>query len=69
MMASAGLISMWISNTATALMMLPIGLPSFRKWSRNSGRKNFDFSKSILLGIAYACSIGGIGTLVGTRRI
>lgn len=66
MLASAFL-SMWISNTATAVMLLPIGLAIIKKLERDFDDKNIKkFSLALLLGIAYACSIGGIGTLIGT---
>lgn len=64
-LASAAL-SMFVSNTATAVMMLPIAISVMRL---NDGveahlRKNFDLN--LLLGIAYGCNIGGIGTLIGS---
>lgn len=66
MLTSAGL-SMWISNTATATMLLPIGLAVY---TRSSEYLNDDEKQGLLtalmLGIAYACSIGGVGTLIGT---
>ncbi|OGU60633.1 MAG: sodium:dicarboxylate symporter [Ignavibacteria bacterium GWF2_33_9] len=66
-MISSGFLSMWISNTATAVMMLPIALSVISKMEAEFGEeKSKNFSKAILLGIAYSCSIGGIGTLVGT---
>lgn len=66
-MISAAFLSMWISNTATAVMMLPIALAVIDKIEKEFGRdESKNFSKSILLGIAYACSIGGIATLIGT---
>lgn len=66
-MVSAAILSMWISNTSTALMMLPIAISVTEKMELEFGReKTSKFSKSILLGIAYSCSIGGIGTPVGT---
>ena len=58
MLASA-LASMWISNTATAVMMLPIAMAV-------TGGARGGFSTALLLGIAYACSIGGVATLIGT---
>lgn len=63
MLASAGL-SMWISNTATAVMMLPIAKAVGGGMSGESERT--EFSTALLLGVAYACSIGGLMTLVGT---
>lgn len=59
MLASA-VLSMWISNTATALMLLPIALAVLEKVD------NDRLKTSLLLGIAYAASIGGIGTPIGT---
>lgn len=66
-MLSTAFLSMWISNTATAVMMLPIALAVITKIENEFGREETkNFSKSILLGIAYSCSIGGIATLIGT---
>ena len=66
-MCAAGFISMWISNTATAVMILPIGLAILVKMEEEFGKEKISkFAKSLLLGIAYSCSIGGIGTLIGT---
>jgi sodium-dependent dicarboxylate transporter 2/3/5 len=66
-MLSSAFLSMWISNTATAVMMLPIALAVISKIEQQFGRKETkNFSKAILLGIAYSCSIGGIATLIGT---
>ncbi len=59
-MLTASLLSMWISNTATTLMLLPIALAILDK----NASKNF--SIILLLGIAYAASIGGIATPIGT---
>jgi len=66
-MISCVLLSMWISNTATAIMMLPIGLAIIKKLETEYGEQRIhNFSVTILLGMAYACSLGGIATLVGT---
>jgi solute carrier family 13 (sodium-dependent dicarboxylate transporter), member 2/3/5 len=66
-MFSAAFLSMWISNTATAVMMLPIALAVINKIENQFGKEeSSNFSKSVLLGIAYSCSIGGIATLIGT---
>lgn len=71
MLASAFL-SLWVSNTATALMMLPIGmsiihlaqqLPSTTDAEQRDLR---NFGIVLVLSIAYACNIGGLGTLIGT---
>ncbi len=56
-------LSMWISNTATAAMMLPLALGLLSHLDAQKERKTFVF---ILLGIAYSANIGGLGTLVGS---
>ncbi len=65
---ASAFLSMWVSNTATALMMLPIALSVLnlvdQKTEPDSGIHHF--SLCLLLGIAYGCNIGGIGTLIGT---
>ncbi|MEC3879006.1 SLC13 family permease [Parapedobacter sp. 10938] len=60
-MLATGFLSMWISNTATAIMMLPIGISVASHFGNRQ-----PFSKNIMLGIAYAASIGGVATLIGT---
>lgn len=73
-MLAAALLSMWISNTATAIMLLPIGtsvleLLQDRQWQAPSPAapdRGPAFEAALVLGIAYACSIGGLGTLIGT---
>ena len=61
---------MWVSNTATAMMMLPIGQSVATTIARQiSPQENQDvisFSAALMLGIAYAATIGGMGTLIGT---
>ncbi len=71
-MIAAAFLSMWVSNTATALMMLPIAL-SVIKLARPADTDNATqqteiqaFGITLVLGIAYACNIGGVGTLIGT---
>ena len=59
-MAASALLSMWISNTATTLMMLPIALAVLER------TRDEKLAIPLLLGIAYASSIGGIGTPIGT---
>ena len=56
-------LSMWISNTATAAMMLPLALGMMQHLDKTKDRNTFVF---ILLGIAYSASIGGLGTMVGS---
>ncbi|PHS41202.1 MAG: sodium:dicarboxylate symporter [Robiginitomaculum sp.] len=59
-MLASGFLSMWISNTATTLIMLPIALAIL------SGIDNPKLRVALILGIAYAASVGGIGTPIGT---
>jgi len=59
-MAAAAILSMWISNTATSLMLLPIALATLENV------KEQRLKIGLLLGIAYACNVGGIGTPIGT---
>jgi sodium-dependent dicarboxylate transporter 2/3/5 len=66
-MAATAFLSMWISNTATAVMMLAIALAVIRETERRAGpEKSRTFAVALLLGVAYAASIGGMATLVGT---
>jgi sodium-dependent dicarboxylate transporter 2/3/5 len=66
-MLATAFISMWISNTATALMILPIGLAILIKMEDQFGKENtIKFSTALMLSIAYSASIGGMGTLIGT---
>jgi solute carrier family 13 (sodium-dependent dicarboxylate transporter), member 2/3/5 len=66
MMAVTAFLSMWMSNTATAVMMLPIGLSVIEMVKSHSGQPNEAFSKAMLLSIAFSASIGGLATLIGT---
>ena len=69
-MLATALLSMWVSNTATTLMMLPIGLSviqllgSGEQRARSPGADNFAIA--LMIGIAYGASLGGVGTLIGT---
>lgn len=63
-MVATAVISMFVSNTATTAMMMPIGLAVIISSGEKLGKSNF--GKALMLGIAYAASIGGIGTLIGT---
>ena len=68
MLASAGL-SMWVTNTAATMMLLPVATSVIAFLPRDSGSDSSStspFAICLLLGIAYASSIGGMGTIVGT---
>jgi len=67
-MISGAFLSMWISNTATTLMMLPIGISVITVYNSNveEGKQKSSFGIALMLAIAYSCSIGGVGTLIGT---
>ncbi|MEQ8910257.1 MAG: DASS family sodium-coupled anion symporter [Vicingaceae bacterium] len=66
-MLSTALLSMWISNTATTVMMLPIGMAVIKQLNGSiADSKINQFQKALMLAIAYSASIGGIATLVGT---
>jgi len=69
-MISTALISMWISNTATAVMMLPIATSVTRLLAgeiSEADKPKFEkFATGLMLSIAYAASIGGIATIIGT---
>ena len=68
-MLSTAFLSMWISNTATAVMMLPIGLAIIKQMKDLKDTpedENIIFGKALLLSIAFSASIGGMATLIGT---
>lgn len=75
-MLATALLSMWISNTATTMMMLPIGMAVISQVeyyyhndvSKSGGQQaeNSNFAICLMLSIAYAASIGGVATLIGT---
>ena len=68
-MVATAFLSMWISNTATSVMMLPIGMAIIVQFSKGRDIKyatSLPFGKALMLSIAYSASIGGIATLVGT---
>lgn len=74
-MIATAFLSMWVSNTATTMMMVPIGLAVIQqatgfdsgtlKACPSSGPE-YNFGKSLMLGIAYAASMGGVATIIGT---
>jgi solute carrier family 13 (sodium-dependent dicarboxylate transporter), member 2/3/5 len=63
-MVATSFLSMWISNTATTLMMIPIALSVAD--TVTGGKMRHPFTIALVLSIAYAASIGGMGTIVGT---
>lgn len=75
-MVATAFLSMWISNTATTMMMVPIGLAVIKQtvefieksgdYEINTTPPNFKFGTALMLGIAYAASIGGVATIIGT---
>ena len=75
-MLATGFLSMWLSNTATAMMMMPMGMSLIllyedlnKKIVAEGGKiddRAENFSLTLLLGIAYGASIGGFATLIGT---
>ncbi|MCB2206480.1 DASS family sodium-coupled anion symporter [bacterium] len=66
-MLATAFLSMWISNTATVMLMLPIALAVIEQVRPDDADTSFPrFAVAILLGVAYAASIGGVGTLIGT---
>lgn len=66
-MLCSAFLSMWISNTASAMMMIPIGMSITSVLNKKFGEDQlYKYNARLFLGIAYACSIGGIATLVGT---
>ena len=68
-MVATAFLSMWISNTATSVMMLPIGMAIVAQLRDNPNtieNENTIFGKSLMLAIAYSASIGGVATLIGT---
>ena len=75
-MVATGFLSMWVSNTACAMMMVPIGLavvsevtglsPTDIKAGKANSKSDLNFGRALMLGIAFAASVGGLGTPIGT---
>ncbi len=69
-MATTAVLSMFVSNTATTAMMVPIGISVIRLVQPDPGRETAawagNFGIGLMLGIAYAASVGGIATIIGT---
>jgi sodium-dependent dicarboxylate transporter 2/3/5 len=70
-MIATAFLSMWISNTATTMMMIPIGMAIISQiknstHEENTARNKNNFALALMLGIAFSASIGGIATIIGT---
>lgn len=65
-MVATGFLSMWVSNTATSIMMLPIGMSVISLLEGSDPKELNRYATALLLAIAYSASIGGIATLIGT---
>lgn len=68
-MIATAILSMFISNTATAVMILPIGMAIVAQLKNNPNtieKENLIFGKALMLAIAYSASIGGMATIIGT---
>ncbi|WP_447529503.1 SLC13 family permease [Vreelandella sp. TE19] len=72
-MAATGFLSMWVSNTASVMMMLPIGTAIVYQVTQELNKTEGDhsveiekFSKALIFGVGYGGTIGGLGTLIGT---
>ena len=65
-MLATAILSMFLSNTSTSIMMLPIGIAIASQVSLRKNLSNSNFGKVLMLGIAYSASIGGFATLFGT---
>lgn len=65
-LVATALVSLWISNTATAVMMLPIALALLRSIEQTEGRPLRHFGGAVMMGVAYAANVGGIGTKIGS---
>jgi len=66
-MLATAFLSMWISNTAAVVMLLPVGMAIVQQMRHAGNEANWQpFGKALMLAIAYAASIGGMATLIGT---
>jgi sodium-dependent dicarboxylate transporter 2/3/5 len=65
-LVATAFVSLWISNTATAAMMFPIGLALIAQLERQQGRRLAWYGMAVMLAVAYGSNVGGIGTKIGT---
>jgi sodium-dependent dicarboxylate transporter 2/3/5 len=65
-MAVTAFLSMWVSNTATTMVMLPIGVSIVATFMKGDEAQAGEIAPALLLGIAYSATIGGMGTIIGT---
>ena len=65
-MITTAILSMWVSNTASTIMMLPIAMSVITIFAKKDNLAKNDFAIPLLLAIAYSASIGGTATLIGT---
>ncbi|WP_257456926.1 SLC13 family permease [Archangium lipolyticum] len=66
MLVATASVSLWISNTATAVMMVPIGMALLAQLESSEGRKLQHFGAALMLAVAYGSNVGGIGTKIGS---
>ncbi len=66
MIVATTVVSLWISNTATAVMMVPIGMALMTQLELTEGRRLQHFGAALMLAVAYGSNVGGIGTKIGT---
>jgi len=65
-LVATGFISMWISNTAAAVMMFPIAVAAATRTGATPGAERDPYTVAVMLAVAYGASIGGVATLIGT---
>jgi solute carrier family 13 (sodium-dependent dicarboxylate transporter), member 2/3/5 len=66
MLVATAFVSLWISNTATAIMMMPISIALLRELEASEKKRLRSFGCALLLAVAYGSNVGGIGTKIGT---
>jgi len=66
LLVATAAVSLWISNTATAAMMFPIGMAVIAEFERGTGRRLTHYGAALMLAVAYGSNVGGIGTKIGT---